>query len=845
MLYQPYQSKRRRILAREGRWALHAACLAVLSCSAPVESDGPGLARIDLSVEAFELGVGQTRTIVARMYDAGGSEITAGRIFWSSERPEVATVNQQGLVTAVSLGSTQIAASVGGVSSVAAVTVNERPVSRIRVTPAASEVVAGSTARLTAEAVDANDVVVEGRTFTWLTSNPAVATVDNSGVVTGVAPGTVTIHAVTAGTEGSAAVTVLPAPVASIDLQPANAQVDVGATTQLVATPRDAAGRPLSGRDLTWVSSDPQVATVSQAGLVAGVTAGSATISVSAPGAGPGGSTPVRTASVTVLLPAVVRVAVTPGSVSIPIGAFADFSVSLFGQNDAPLSATGRTITWTSGNPTVATVNAATGRATGISLGSATIVVTVETPGRSGSQNGSATLTVTNVPVASVVVSPGAATVHVGPAYARTFTATTLSGQGVPLTGRTIAWSSTDPAVAAIDPASGQVTGVAPGTARINATSEGVTGGADVTVDLVAVSTVVVTPGAPALSTPPPQTVQLQAQPRDSSGAAITGSALGARTASWASGDPSVASVGTAGLVTAVAPGTALITATVDGTVGSASVTVTGNTVVASVTVTAPADSIIGTGPLQLTATLRDAANTVVTGPAVSWSSSDAAVATVGPASGLVTGVTAGTATITATAEGVTGALDVRVLAPVATVTITAPGATITHPGTLQASATLSDANGGTLTGRPVSWTSLDPGVATVDGSGLITSAGAGAARIVAESEGQTDTLTVDVALAVPVVTSVNLSPGHRNIAPFASAGYTATVTDQTGAALPGHPCSVDSSNPLVATVTPSGAATTNANGQIAITVTGLVLGNATISATCSGVTGTATVTVR
>lgn len=813
------------------------ACLALaVACGSPVTADGPRVARLELSHAAFELAMGETRTVVARAYDADGKEVAAG-VFWSSQQAAVATVSQQGLVTAVALGATQIAASAGGVSAVASVTVTERPVARIRVTPSSADVIAGTTLPLTAEAVDALGVVVEGRTFTWLTSSAAVATVSNQGVVTGISPGSATIHAVSAGTEGSAVVRVLPAPVASIDLQPENFQVDAGATLALTATPLDATGKPLTGRALSWSSSNPGVATVSQAGVVSGVAPGSASIQVSAPGAGADGSTPTRSTNVTVLLPAVARVVINPGGPSVTVGSVVDFSVSLFGTNDTPLATTHRAISWSSSSPAVASIDPSTGRATAAATGATNITATVITPGRPGSQSGTTTMTVGTVPVANVTVTPGTAAVHAGAAYARTFTAVLRSAQGTILAGRAVSWSSTDPAVATVDPVSGQVTGLVPGMTRINATSEGVTGGADVTVDLVDVSSVFVTPGTPSLA--PLRTVQLQAEPRDSSGAPIAGVALGGRITTWASSATAVATVDGAGLVTAVSAGTAQVTATIGGTPGSATVTVIAPAV-ASVTVTAPADSVIGTDTLQLSAELRDAANTVITGQPVAWASGNAAVASVDPVSGLVTGVSPGTATITATSSGVSGTFDVRVLAPVATVTVTPGSATVTHPATLQATVALADANGATLAGRPVAWSALDPAVATVDPSGLVTTAAAGTARIVASSEGRADTLSLTV--AAPVVA---ISPGHRNIALLGTGAFLATVSDHTAAPLVGMSCDVSSSNVLVAVVTPAGPATTDGSGQIALSVTGILLGNATITVTCGIGTGTATVTVR
>src|SRR5207253_4712818 len=105
-----------------------------------------------------------------------------------------------------------------------------------------------------------------------------------------------------------------------------------------------------------------------------------------------------------------------------------------------------------------------------------------------------------------------------------------------------------------------------PGAATITATSEGQSGTASVTVASVPVAAVAVTP--PTVTIPQGQTVQLTATPQDASG-----NALGGRVITWASGNTAVATVSGSGLVRAVAPGAATITATSEGQSGTASVT--------------------------------------------------------------------------------------------------------------------------------------------------------------------------------------------------------------------------------------------------------------------------------
>ena len=167
-------------------------------------------------------------------------------------------------------------------------------------------------------------------------------------------------------------------------------------------------------------------------------------------------------------------------------------------------------------------------------------------------------------------------------------------------------------------------------------------------------TTVTVTPAVadlPALGT----TVQLTAEVHDQNGAMMDGVAI-----TWASSDASVATADASGLVTAAGNGMAMITATAGSASGSAVVTVTQS--VTSVEVSPSATALTALGEtVQLVAEAFDANRQVVGGAEVSWTSSDSAVAAV-DASGLVTAVGNGEATITANVEASSGSAEITVM---------------------------------------------------------------------------------------------------------------------------------------------------------------------------------------
>jgi len=144
----------------------------------------------------------------------------------------------------------------------------EPPVATVTVVPADVHLVTGESVQLAAETRVAGDRVVTDRELTWASSAPGVASVSATGVVVAIAPGApVTITALSEGSAGEATV-VVTGPVATVTVGPALPPMIVGASAQMTADLRDAAGTPVVGRAVTWTSSDPAIATVSATGVV-------------------------------------------------------------------------------------------------------------------------------------------------------------------------------------------------------------------------------------------------------------------------------------------------------------------------------------------------------------------------------------------------------------------------------------------------------------------------------------------------------------------------------------------------------------------------------------------------
>ncbi len=158
------------------------------------------------------------------------------------------------------------------------------PVTAVTVAPATVTVEVDSTFQFHATVTGEDGATLEGRQVFWDVSDPDVVTVNADGRATARAPGTARVAASAEGVPGFADVAVRLPQVQTVDVTPSSAQLAIGDDVQLTATPRSAHGTALSGRKITWKTSDDHVATVSKDGLVHARFPGTATITATCDG---------------------------------------------------------------------------------------------------------------------------------------------------------------------------------------------------------------------------------------------------------------------------------------------------------------------------------------------------------------------------------------------------------------------------------------------------------------------------------------------------------------------------------------------------------------------------------
>ena len=439
----------------------------------------PDACSVTVAPAAVTLPINGSSTLAGTAFDCNGNSILNKRISFSSSNPAVATVSPVGVVIGVAVGGATISASANGKSASTEVTVIPEAAATVTVTPSTLLLRKTNTRQLTAVARNAQNNEVKGRTFRWTTSNPAVATVDQTGLVTAIGAGTANIVAETNQVVGGSVITVTEIPLGSCTLAPTSSRLTVTQSVQPALTLRDTAGTvvPSVGRSIQWQSTNEAVAVVSTSGLVTTRKAGSAVISATSV------EFPTVTCRTTVeaVDARIVQVVITPRTGQLRLGIPRGLGVTLLDSTQTAIPG-GRVVTWSSAAPTIAQVSQS-GIVTGTALGTARIIATAE------GVADTVQFAVTAIPVATVTISPLQASLREGSTIQ--LRATVQDSAGTTVTDRPLEWVSSDLSKATVS-STGLVSARAPGNVFISATTEGRSGQHALTVTAIPVDTIVV-----------------------------------------------------------------------------------------------------------------------------------------------------------------------------------------------------------------------------------------------------------------------------------------------------------------------------------------------------------------
>jgi trimeric autotransporter adhesin len=650
---------------------LISATMGKMSGSTSLDVTAATLVVIDITPSNASLVSGLSKRFVATgVYTDNSVHDISALVTWTSSVNTVAassnTPGSNGMISATGPGSTVISATLGALSASTNLTVSAAGLTSIEVTPTNPSIASGLS-----EALRATGIYTDQSTHdltsavTWGSSLTSVASVSNlagsNGLAASVTPGTTTVTATLGGISGSTNLTVTAATLVSLGITPANPSIAKGLKSQFTATGTytDNSAQNLTAQ-VQWSSSDPTVATVSNAtgydGLGVGLSPGSVTITAALAGA--------SASTVLSITPAtLVSIGVTPANPSIADGLTSQFVATAVYTDNSTQDLTA-TVAWTSSEPTVASISnaaASHGLATGVGPGSVSITAA------SGAVSGSVNLLITPAALVSIALIPANPSIAKGTQQQFTANGTYTDSSTQNVTAA-VTWSSSDPTVANLSNASGSnglATSVGQGSVTISATLGTIAGVTGLTVTPAALVSIAVIPGNFSIANGTGEQFAATGTYTDNSTQPLTTSV------SWSSSDTTVATIsnasGSHGLATSAGEGPATIIATLGTISGSTGLTVTAATLVSiAITPISPAITDGTTQQYTATGTYTDNSTQNLTA-SVTWASSDTAIASVSNAAG-----SNGLATAAGVGATSIGAALGTVAAPAATLTATA-----------------------------------------------------------------------------------------------------------------------------------------------------------------------------
>lgn len=669
------------------------------------------------------------------------------------------------------------------------------PVSGITLNLNTAELIVGETLQLQIQIEPAN--ATETRVM-WGSSKPSTATVSEMGLVTAVGEGTATITVSSGGRSAICTVTVVKAPVKveSITLSKESLALTKGQTVTLKATisPADA-----TDKTITWMSMDEAVAQVSQEGKITAIGGGNTTITASA-----GGKS--VDCEVVVTVP-VETITLEKTEVTMVEGETLVLEVTVL-----PDDSSDKSVEWTSSDAEIATIDSE-GKVTAVKEGSATITA------EAGDKTASCTVTVSKKIIHVESISIDRPTLNIAVGAAETLIAMVLPDDA---TDKSFTWATTNATIAEVEQ-TGKVTAKATGTVTITATTAdgGLVAACEVTVSVPYIEVTSITLDKDEVALEKGQSVTLIAT--------VIPDNASVKTVSWTSSDTGVATVDKDGKVTAIAGGSATITATAGNCAATCTVIVIAAVPVTGVTLNKTTLGLIEGSSETLVATITpaDATDTEVT-----WTSSDPNVSTVDQ-NGTVTAIAEGSSTITVTTNdgGKAAACAVTVSRQAVRVTgveLSRTLLSVIKGSTELLTATVLPEN---ATDKGVTWSSSNTAVAEVDQDGNVIAKSEGTVTITATTVDGGFVAACEVTVSKPIVpvSSITLDKNTVTLQKDQTVNLIATVLPDNATV---KTVTWISSDAAVATVTQDGL------------VAAVSAGTATITAAVEGKTTTCTVIV-
>jgi len=230
---------------------------------------GPKPARVEITPHTTETEAGKQLTFSATGYDEGGDRIDAKPSAWFATPFDVAYEDENGNVTFVLPGDARIGAMINGKAGFLTVTVKPQPVARVEILSPSVPIPVGTGVLLSATTKMTNGDPRTDVRVNWSSSNPSIATIDDSGFVTAVAPGSATIQAAATGVKATAKLDVVRNPVRTLAVEPKSTKVRTGDIVHFNVVAKGEKDAPMTAPAVRWAITGDGAAIEPDGGFVA------------------------------------------------------------------------------------------------------------------------------------------------------------------------------------------------------------------------------------------------------------------------------------------------------------------------------------------------------------------------------------------------------------------------------------------------------------------------------------------------------------------------------------------------------------------------------------------------
>jgi uncharacterized protein YjdB len=739
--------------------------------NAALTVDNPALDELLITPSLTETIIGASVNFRATAKMVGGLELDiTNDVTWSSSAEGIASINDQGVASALAEGTATLTASIDyqGVTETASALFTVLPASitinTIVVEPFNKVLVEGDNQTYKAIAYLSNNERVDVTdNVAWFSNNESVANIDATANAVALSTGSTTISAQLS-YQGSvvdserAALNVISAvTVDRILVFPRDETLIVGETKQYAAF---VIYTDLTTTDITnsvaW-SSDNAGATISAGGLVTGVTISSVSITASYT---ENGSTYTNSAVLSVISPSLIAIQIEPANLSLPSGASQQYTATAY-YSDGSVTDVSTNATWSSSNAASVSIST-TGLASFATPGSATISATLS--GTTATTNATSTAAT----VDSVSIDPRTVSLPSGNTVQLTATAYFSDNTSAELNSG-VAWNSSDSNIATVS-STGLVTTLAPGGVQITANFGGQQGISDITVTSAVLTNLQITPNPSSVAVGNQTVLVCTAYYSNGDTVDVTADAT------WAALNPTIASIDK-GLVAGRSEGQTTAACAYAGRIARSEINVTAATLTSIQVTPTNIELPIGlTQSYQARAFYSDNTSQDISALAA-WQSDTLSVATIN-ASGLASAIGLGNSTIRAAYLGQTGQTNLTVTQPTLNSIEISPSATRKAEGNVEQFTARAFYSGGSSSDvtQVVSWSSDNATIVDVvangNRGGFATMLSSGAATITASLNGQSDTSAVTVTAAT--LDRLVVSPPFNTIASGLSTAFKA-----------------------------------------------------------------------